>query len=641
MSERLILLAVIARGGEEGDWYYSTEQYATRNADTPANVLFEGRLVDAVYERSASFAQWNRGGGTGAVSYLELINTDGGLDSWLALTWKDIRVTLYMVTAQAAYSTATQLGVCVIDRIVAPSQTRVRLVCRSVFERLEQVITDVYPDTVTNEGLRGKPKPITLGRVRWVQGLNPTLNDSGGSQRGIWDLCDGPFESILELRANGALQTESQSALVTNASPQYFIIQDESPDEWTSASGYGYFLREQDRRQAAEVRGQVRRGANNVNDPEFSAGSGGNPTNFDIQEGGGGSVTWNSAGNVTIIGDGANATYIAQDQPITVGQLYQLEVEISTLTGVLSMYYGATILRSIDTTNAIRATVAFTGVGGTDDIRIGFSASAGGTAVITAVRCFPVYRINTLAEIVTFAAVTRGQLSSGDLDGTALAAIDTAAGYEIGWHSMGAEVRGIDLVTLAARSFGCSIFQNRSGDLVPVRIANPSGTADFDLDEFSIVEIGYEADDAPGLSSKMYYGRNYSVHSVEETDGLSAATYPALRAELQQDVRVVTTTETLHATYAEAEDREPLESLLSEEADAQAEIDRLCALYTTARAFYTIRAFVQDATAHTIEPGHTVAVTHSRYGLSGGVNLLVVAARSDFLSNAVDLVLWG
>jgi 60 kDa SS-A/Ro ribonucleoprotein len=63
-----------------------------------------------------------------------------------------------------------------------------------VYERLEQVITSVYPDTITNESLRGKPKPITIGRCRWVPGLNPTLNDSAGSQRGIWDICDAPFE---------------------------------------------------------------------------------------------------------------------------------------------------------------------------------------------------------------------------------------------------------------------------------------------------------------------------------------------------------------------------------------------------------------------------------------------------------------
>ena len=638
----MILLAIVAQTG--GNRYYSTEQYATRDGDTPANTLFEGRLVDAIYERSASFPAWNREGGSAAINYLELINTDGGLDSWLAEDWKAVRVTLKLVEARAAYSTATQVGVIVIDRVVAPSVTRIRLVCRSVYERLEQVITSVYPDTISNESLRGKPKPITIGRCRWVPALNPTLNDSAGSQRGIWDICDGPFESISEIRANGALMTEVQDALVTNTSPEeFFIVQDVSPDEWSALSGYGWFLREQTRKQAAEVHGQLRRITQLVSNETFPSASGSDPTGWSVTEGGSGLVTWNSAGNVSIDGDGSAATYIAQTLSLTSGVLYQIEVEIYTLTGVLSISYGSTVLRGIDGTNPIRATVAFTAGAGTE-IRVGYVSGASGSAVITAVRCWSCARIDTLAEIVRFAAVTRGQLAIGDLDTTALAAIDTASGYQIGWHSGGADVRGIDLVTLAARSFGCAIYQDNSGALIPVRIAAPAGSAAFELDELSITDITYEADDAPGLATRMYYGRNYNQHTVEETDGLGApttTTIAQLKAELQQDVRTVTTTETLDAIYAEAEEREPMDSLLSEEADAQAEIDRLCALYTQPRAFYTLTAFVDSATAHTIEPGATVQVTHSRYGLSAGVNLLVVAARSDFLGNSVNLVLWG
>jgi len=221
-APHLILLAVIAASG--GDRYYATEEYCTRNADTPANTLFVGRLVDAVYERGVSFAVWNRAGGAQAISYVDLINTDGALDSWLSEDWKDVRITLKVVEARAAYSTATQVGVCVIERLEAPDSNTVRFVCRSVFERLEKIITSTYADTITNEALRGKPKPITLGSVRWLDPLNPRLNDSGGSTRGVWDVADGYFEGIAELRARGALQNESDSPLVTNASPQYFVI---------------------------------------------------------------------------------------------------------------------------------------------------------------------------------------------------------------------------------------------------------------------------------------------------------------------------------------------------------------------------------------------------------------------------------
>ena len=403
-------------------------------------------------------------------------------------------------------------------------------------------------------------------------------------------------------------------------------------------------LREQSNRLAAEVKGQLRRGANITTMPTFPFGSGGDPTDWDVTEGGTGTVTWNSAGSVTIIGDGSDDTYVSQDLSITTGGVYQIEVHVTSLTGVamLAANKAGTLLiaREIDgATGVIVAT--FVGDSAGNKILFGFQSGASGTATISAFYVYPCARINTLAEIVRFAAVTRGTLSTGDLDTAALAAIDTAAGYAVGWHSLGGEVRGIDLVSLAAQSFGCAIFQDANGDLVPVRLAAPAVSADFELDELQILEVTWEADEAPGLSTRMHYGRNYSPHTDDDVGGLSAATYPDLRAELKSDVRTVTTTETLDAIYADAEDRDPLPSILSEEVDAQTEIDRICALYTQPRAFYTVKAFAESGTTHTIEPGHTVQVTHSRYGLSGGVNLLVVAARSDFLGNVVDLVLWG
>jgi len=189
---------------------------------------------------------------------------------------------------------------------------------------------------------------------------------------------------------------------------------------------------------------------------------------------------------------------------------------------------------------------------------------------------------------------------------------------------------------------GVAIFQNALGELAPVQLAAPALVADYTLDEFSITgELTRETDNAPGLSNKLNYGRNYAPHSIDDLTLLPPTTTlnTQLRTELSSDDHTVTTSAVLHALYDDAKEREPLGSLLSDTANAQTEIDRLCGLYTVPRAFYTCRARI-DA-AYAIEPGHTVALTHSRYLLTGGKNLLVVLARSDFLGNSVDLVLWG
>lgn len=624
-----VLLAVI---GQTSPIYMATAAWCTRNADTPANTLFDGRLVLAVYERSVTHPIWSRAGSEQSISFLEFVNTDGELDSWLDDDWKDVRVTLYTAEDRGAFSSAVQVGVAVVDKIEAPASDRVRLVCRSTLERLERVISTTYSDTISNEALRQSTKPITLGEVRWLDPVNPTLRDPSGSQRGVHDVADDYFEGIEELRSRGALATEVQDQLPSGT--EYFVIQGSNGG---GAAGFGYIFDSQSYRHAAHVLGQIRRGTQQAIDPTFQSSS-----TWDEFDGDGSAVR--SVGSYAITGAGTSPTYIAQDQTLTNGQLYQLEVTISSSTGVLSLFYGATILKSFDGVGSTTVVAYFTAATGTDDIRVGYDTGASGSATITRVALYPAHRISTLSEVMTFCAVTRGTLTSGDLDSTALAAIDADRGYPIGWHSLGQEVRGIDLAKLAAQSFGVGLFQDAGGKLVPVSIEAPAVSAAYSLDEISILEIGYEVDLAPGLATRMTYGRNYAPHTAEDMAGLAATTAAAIeiRAALGRELRAVTTTETLHAIYADAEEREPLESILADETSAQAEIDRLCALYTQPRAFYTVRAFVEDASdAHEIEPGDTVSVTHSRYGLSAGKNLLVVAARSDFLSAFVDLILWG
>ena len=56
----MTLLAVINGPSGIGVRYEGTAHYATLPSDTPANQLFGGRLVQAVYERAVAFAVWTR-----------------------------------------------------------------------------------------------------------------------------------------------------------------------------------------------------------------------------------------------------------------------------------------------------------------------------------------------------------------------------------------------------------------------------------------------------------------------------------------------------------------------------------------------------------------------------------------------------
>lgn len=352
---------------------------------------------------------------------------------------------------------------------------------------------------------------------------------------------------------------------------------------------------------------------------------------------GDGGVSWNAAGDVTITGNGSDDAYIEQTLTTVAGRRYQVEVVTISHSGTATVTIAGTPTRSFEAVGARVVCVSFLAAGTSTTLRVGITAGQTGTLQISSVQCFEQFRINSLSEILRFVAERAG-VSSSVIDLDACEAIETETPYELAFHTS-TEVNGDQLAIMAARSYGCGLFQDRFGKLKPVRLQAPAVTADFDIAEWQVVGgVLPEPDNAPGLSNRMSYGRNYAIHSDEDATNADATT----RAELMREVRVVTSTETLHSNYSEAAEREPIETLLSEEADAQDEIDRLCALYTVPRTFYTFKVRTDDTVDPLlIEPGHTVNLTWPRFGMGSGKNLLVILARSSLQGGAVDLVCWG
>ena len=640
----MILCAEVTSSGSPSVYYFANKMYASMHADVLPDTLFVDRLTNVQYERAITYAFWNRGGAAQAIKSIDLINNDGELDSFLAIVWKGETITLKIVEEYGSYDDAQVVGVMVIDKLEVVSEDYLRFVCKSYYEQFDHTLTSVYPDTITNESLRGQPKPILLGHVRWAIPLNPTLNDSGGSQRAVMDLCDGNFESIEEVRTDAALSTESIDRLVVNSGPpgQWFVIQDESPDAWTDASGYGFFMREQDQKVACEVYGQVRVGTQIITDGDFPSDDGsGNPVNFDITETPGNSeVLWAAAGVVNIDSDGVAAGFLTQDVTSFGGRLYLIQVTVETNTGVLSLINGSTSVRDIDGSGPIKVSVVVPG-GVSDTWGVGYLTGVSGSCTISSFQVYEVYRINNLTEILRFVAVTRGTLALADIDTTATDGIQTTLGYSgIGFYSQGQEISGKELLDRLANSYAACFFQDASGVLTAHRLVSPASPTYY-LTELQVTDLQYEVDTAPGLSTRMKYGYNYAKHTDDESLLADCGGDALLQAELRNEWKVVTTTATPHAMYSEAADREPLESLLSLMADAQDAIDHICDLYTVVRGFYTLRLQVDEATPFQYEPGTVVNLVHSRYGLSGGKNLVIILNRATFLSNVVDLVLWG
>lgn len=610
-----------------GTRYVSLGQYCTRPDDTPSNVLFDPRLVDVIYERALTFPVWTRGGTGSAISSVELVNADGALDSWLGEAWKDRRILFRSVAPRAAYSTATLVGSVIIERIEAAALNRVRFVCRSTLERIAKNITNAYTVGINNIQVRSQSKPMSLGRVRWSDPRPQRV--ASGFVKGLYDVADDLFEELLEVRQRGALESRNDSPLLTGGG--YFEDQFE---------GRGFLFGTQNYRLAAEVRGTVRREATITTNPTFPTATAGVPDGWTVTVDGDSTVDYLGAGAVQLKGENATCR-LEQAHTMVTGARYQIEVGVTeTTNSLLDITYGGTALRRVGDIVGRTIICSFTAAAGVTMLGVGIAVGVTATATISAIRVFRIHRIDSLSEMMRFVAIARLGLVEDDIDLTAAAAIEATSAYRLAFASTG-DVNGDVLLKRAALSYGAGLFQDRFGKLRPARLKAPATSADFELSEWQVPSIlGYTADTADGLSTRLNYGRNYAVHSDEDMTGI---TDQALRADLGREVRTVTTTVSLHSSYAgDAAKRDPLDSLLSEQSDAQAEIDRICGLYTVPRCFISIRARVDSAeTAYTIEPGQTVRLTHRRYGLSAGRNFLVVMARSTFTTGSIDLMLWG
>jgi hypothetical protein len=220
-------------------------------------------------------------------------------------------------------------------------------------------------------------------------------------------------------------------------------------------------------------------------------------------------------------------------------------------------------------------------------------------------------------------------------------AIDTATGYAgIGFYDDGSATIREALAALLP-SWGAWLWQDAAGLLRFARVADPSaGTLAFDLDASHFGEaIVARSDDAPNLSRRMLYRPNARVMQAGEfvTDLVDVP--PSLREQMGQSHRgQVYAAAPLAPRYAHADAAAPKRSHLWREQDAQAEIDRVCALYAVPRSLYLVRVEGMDTPPR---PGQVGRITYARHGLSNGKRVLVRRVEHVPATGTVTLTLWG
>lgn len=223
-------------------------------------------------------------------------------------------------------------------------------------------------------------------------------------------------------------------------------------------------------------------------------------------------------------------------------------------------------------------------------------------------------------------------------------AVDAATGYAgVGYYA-GTAITGRDAMNAILPSYGAASYQASDGTLRVARLVAPeshAGAPVFELDRGHMAEdLLAVPDDAPNLTRRMAYRPNAQALAAADlvTDVVEVPQWR--RDELTSLYRAqVYGAGALHPHYRHADGADPIISLFWLAADAQAEIDRVVALYRQQRFFY--RVAVRGDVDLAPEPGQIGRITYNRYGLEAGKQVLVRRVERNPTTGDVVLTVWG
>jgi hypothetical protein len=242
----------------------------------------------------------------------------------------------------------------------------------------------------------------------------------------------------------------------------------------------------------------------------------------------------------------------------------------------------------------------------------------------------------------------RAGLTDADVDYTSTDAIDTSAPYPFGVYVQSAiTIDGLSRAPLD--SFCASITEDETGARRVIRLTDPELAADGDIvAEFDGSNLDdmptWDRDPAIGLTARAGAPHNWYqftdgtqfVDDFDPATGIDAQT----RAQfMRASQNFVSTDVVLDPSYQFALDADPIPYLLDLLADAKAELNRVCGMFTKVRKHYTFSGALDDQSIPRV--GDIVRVTWPRGDLAAGKKLFVKRVRYFPWSRRADITAWG
>lgn len=222
---------------------------------------------------------------------------------------------------------------------------------------------------------------------------------------------------------------------------------------------------------------------------------------------------------------------------------------------------------------------------------------------------------------------------------TSLDAVSAAAGVTLSWTNNGDDASGLDLLGLALDTCGAGVYESTAGALRFARLVDPWTVSSPPEITGITGGVAVDLDRSPGLTTSAEIPSNPDAALVPP--GGYPGADPAINDALSRDaIRISYTGAALHPVYArEAGKRGPLRIIAADTSQAQTELNRVVGLYT--RRWWWFRFRVAGG-APGLEPGVVRLLRDRRFGLAGGVPVLIASVRRSVTGQPnSDIVAWG
>lgn len=595
----------------------ATDFYYSLATDAAGVQEFAGRMVGVpTFATRVGCIIWgNRT--SSSIGDIEIANPDGGVTSWLALPYRDCECILKLVNPGESYDSATTVSVCIIDDI-EQEENSIRISLRgkdTLLDKPLQPLTYTAAQAVDATSIEGNTIPVCIGRV-WQ--AEPTLIDVNSLE---YQFTDSYYGSIIEVLSGGSV-----------ANPPT-----ESPDDWAYTDTGFRMLNTPSARITLNAVGNRRLVDALISDLFLASEWTGNTPNGWTVSGGTAGVEITRIASIGCRFDDNGGADPAISYAAPQGVWYFVVGEIvNRVSGGLRVRFGT------EYTDYAREG-RFCAIGlvesGADIDVIGID-DADLTVSFLHVHSMDAGSASLFFRYALLNVCARAGLR---ISGSALeATTPDVPTYAVGLYSNSA-LTARDALQMLMDSVSGWTFPNCAGELIFGYYDLPSvATPVLTISSLNLLAYPtFKPDNAPGLSTRVAGGKNWSPYSDNELAGITYPNRPPFIDEFRF-VRTGASANSLARQYSHALSAEPIETMIATGPPTQEEADRITAITTEGRGFWECTVALEAVSGLVdVIPQANVLLQGDFFGADDGKVARIVGVEGQMNSPVLKIVCWG